>query len=257
MHRLGIPRCREIVDSYLDRDGVDRSSFEVEPVADCGQPIPHRPLRNPNPRGDDGSAIQQIKIPKGEMSSDHLAKIADLAEMYGDKCVYSTNRQNLELHGVDPKQLPQLRAEIKAMQLETDDFFGLSDIVSCVGTTYCPLAVSTTHRMFDMLHDLVRDAKYSKIRDKVLINITGCPNSCSPYRIADIGLRGLRIRELEGSTEGYLITVGGTQQSFGRTVGEFKHDDCLRVIATILDTFVEIGDGVETLAQNVDRPIGR
>ncbi len=71
-------------------------------VADCGPAIPHRPLCDRNPLGDDGLAIQRIKIPKGEMSSDHLAKIADLAEMYGDKFVYSTNRQNLELHGVDP-----------------------------------------------------------------------------------------------------------------------------------------------------------
>ncbi len=173
--------------------------------------------------------------------------------MYGDKFVYSTNRQNLELHGVDPKRLEQLRSEIRAMQLETEDFFGLSDVVSCVGTTYCPLAVSTTHRMFDMLQDLVHDAKYAAIRDKVLINITGCPNSCSPYRIADIGMRGLRIRGLEGSTEGYLITVGGTQQNFGRPVGEFKQDDCLRVIGTILDTFMQLGDGRETLAENVER----
>ena len=115
------------------------------------------------------------------------------------------------------------------MQLETEDFFGLSDIVSCVGTTYCPLAVSTTHRMFDILQDMVHDAKYAAIRDKVLINITGCPNSCSPYRIADIGMRGRRIRGSEGSTEGYLITVGGTQQNFGQSLGEFKQEDCLRV----------------------------
>ncbi len=139
------------------------------------------------------------------------------------------------------------------MGLETDDFYGLSDVVSCVGTTYCPLAVSTTHRMFDMLNELTHDPKYSSIRDKVLINITGCPNSCSPYRIADIGMRGLRIRGLEGSTEGYQITVGGTQQSFGQPVGEFKEDDCPRVIAAILDAFMELCDGGETLAQNVAR----
>ncbi len=50
-----------------------------------------------------------------------------------------------------PQRLPQLRAEIQALGLETEDFFGLSDVVSCVGTTYCPLAVSTTHTMFDLL----------------------------------------------------------------------------------------------------------
>ena len=62
--------------------------------------MPDRPLCEPEPRGTDGLAIQHIKIPKGELSSAHLARIAELAEMYGDKHVYSTNRQNLELHGV-------------------------------------------------------------------------------------------------------------------------------------------------------------
>jgi NADPH-dependent glutamate synthase beta subunit-like oxidoreductase/sulfite reductase beta subunit-like hemoprotein len=253
VHRLGIAKCRQIVEGYLDQDGVDRSGFEVAPVADRGPAIPPRPLREPNPLGDDGLAIQRIKIPKGELKSEHLAKIAELSEMYGDKFVYSTSRQNLELHGVDPKRLAQLRDEIRAMQLETEEFYGLSDVVSCVGTTYCPLAVSTTHRMFDALQSLVHDAKYAAIRDKVLVNITGCPNSCSPYRIADVGLRGLRIRGLEGSIEGYVITVGGTQQKFGQPVGEFKEGDCLRVVGAILDTFGQLGNGSETLAENVDR----
>ena len=63
-------------------------------------------------------------------------------------------------------------------------------MVTCVGTTYCPLAVSATHRAFDLLYDLVRAEKYASIRRRAIVNITGCPNSCSPYRIADIGLRG-------------------------------------------------------------------
>ncbi len=253
VHRLGIAKCRELVNAYLDKDGVDRSGFVEGPVADCGRAIPHRPLRDTAPVGTDGLAIQRIKIPKGEISSDNLEEIARLAELFGDKHVYSTNRQNLELHGVAPSKLGELREEIRKLGFETDDFFGLSDVVSCVGTTYCPLAVSTTHRMFDRLQCLVHDEKYDSIRDRAIINITGCPNSCSPYRIADIGLRGLRVRELEGSTEGYQILVGGTQEKFGQFVGEFKEDDCLRVIETILDEFKKIGVGKETLAENVAR----
>ena len=46
VHRLGIDRCREIVNGYLDQDGIDRSGFEIAPVADCGPAIPHRPLRD-------------------------------------------------------------------------------------------------------------------------------------------------------------------------------------------------------------------
>jgi formate dehydrogenase major subunit len=253
VHRLGIDRCRQLVDEYLDREGIDRGGFEWRPIAYRPGTAGVRPLAQPNPRGSDGLAIQQIKIPKGELQSAHLAKIAELAEVFADKHVYSTNRQNLELHGIAPERLPQLRAEIQALGLETDDFFGLSDVVSCVGTTYCPLAVSTTHAMFDLLRDLVHDPKYATIRDRVLLNITGCPNSCSPYRIADIGFRGLRIREKHGSTEGYLVTVGGTQERFGEPVGEFKQNDCVRVVAAILDTFLGTGAEGETLADNVAR----
>ncbi len=160
VHRLGIDRCRELVNEYLDKEGVDRRGFEEQPIEYSHPLVPDRVQCCHDPRGSDGLAIQRIKIPKGEVSSDHLAKIAELSEVYGDKFVYSTNRQNLELHGVDPKRLPKLREEIASLGLEIDGFHGLSDVVSCVGTTYCPLAVSSTHTMFDMLADVVRDPKY-------------------------------------------------------------------------------------------------
>lgn len=253
VHRLGIDRCRELVNEYLDKDGVDRSGFEHETIPDCGSAVPKRPLREANPAGTDGLCIQRIKIPKGELLSENLERIAELAEMYGDKHVYSTNRQNLELHGVAPARLPELKWEIEKLGFETEDFFGLSDVVTCVGTTYCPLAVSTTHSLFDKLQSLVHDEKYAAIRDKVIVNITGCPNSCSPYRIADIGFRGLRVREMEGSREGYQVTVGGTQTAFGEVVGEFKEDDCVRVTTAILDTFAKLRQGDETLADSTGR----
>ena len=253
VHRLGIDRCRQWVDEILDRQGVDRSRIEAAAVSDEGPAPPARPLCEAEPRGSDGLAIQQIKIPKGELTSPHLAKIAELAELYGDKHVYSTNRQNLELHGVSPARVAELRGEIRALGLETEDFGGLSDVVACVGMTYCPLAVATTHQMFDLLQELVRAEKYASIRRRVLVNITGCPNSCAPYRIADIGMRGLRIREQVGSREGYLLTVGGTQSNFGQPLGEFKTADCLRVVTAVLDTFLKIGQGDESLAENVAR----
>ena len=107
--------------------------------------------------------------------------------------------------------------------------------------------------MNDMLMELVHQEKYSKISDKVIINITGCPNSCSPYRIADIGLRGTRIREELGSVEGYEILIGGTETDFGKKLGDFKKADCPKVIEKILDTFLKIRQGEETLAECVQR----
>ena len=87
----------------------------------------------------------------------------------------------------------------------------------------------------------------------MLINITGCPNSCSPYRIADIGLRGTRIREEMGSVEGYEIRVGGNHDRFGYKLGDYKEADCPRIIESVLDTFLANREGDETLADCVER----
>jgi len=254
--RIGIEKCRQIVCENLDREGVDRSGFETARVADSRGPVPLRPQRWPEPRDDDGLAIQQIMIPKGEIEAPHLLRIAELAEIYGDKCLSSTNRQNLEIHGVDPARLPELRQEIAKLGLRTEGFHGLRDMVACVGTTYCPLAVSCTHEMFDRLQSVVDQDKYAPIRDRVLIHISGCPNACSQFQIGDIGLRGLRIREKVGSTEGFQVAVGGDLEHFGQALGDFKDDDCVRVVAAILDTFldhVRRTGSEDTLAGHVQR----
>ena len=251
VERLRIDKCRNIVEGFMDADGVAHGDFVKAFVKDDGPTVPARPMAEPRPVGDDGLAIARIMVPKGEIDFRALKRIAEFSERYGDKYVYTTNRQNFELHGVAPAKLPELQAEIDTLPVTSGTFFGLEDIVPCVGTTYCPLAVSETRRLYDRLQDVVRQEKYDAIRDKAFINITGCPNACSPYHIADIGLRGMRIREAQGSAEGYEIRLGGTQQRFGQVLGEFKTEDCLRVVEAVLDAFVACWQGDETLADTV------
>lgn len=252
----GIEKCRELLDAIYEAEGLDSSGFETGPVEDCGPPIPERPLCEPEPRGTDGLCIQRIMAPKGELTSEALLRIAELSEMYADKYVYSTNRQNLELHGIAPEHLEALRKEIATLSLATTGFFGLQDIVTCVGTKHCPMAVTYAHNVTDLLEGVVRQEKYTSIRDKVLINISGCSNACSHYPIADIGLQGMRIRGQEGAVESYRVAVGGSEQNFGQPVGDFKEADCPRVVEALLDTFLkesESGDGTESLAAHVQR----
>ncbi|RJO70555.1 MAG: 4Fe-4S dicluster domain-containing protein [Myxococcales bacterium] len=253
VYRQGIAKCREIVEENLRKEGADPADCEVAPVVDCGPPIPERPLTASDPVGTDGKAIVRAMIPKGELGWRELIRLAELSEDYGDKYLYSTNRQNLEIHGVDVARASQCKAEIEALGFDTDGFFGLTDIVPCVGTTYCPLAVSKTREMYDALLPLAKEEKYRPIRDRAFINITGCPNSCSPYWIADIGLRGCRIREQYGSTEGYEIRVGGTERKYGVKLGDFKADDGVRVVRAALDTFLNLRRDGESLAANVAR----
>jgi len=256
VERLGIDECRGIVESFLDADGVDHGDFEAGFVEDCGRQVPARPLADAQPLGDDGMAIARIMVPKGEVDFHSLKRIAELSERYGDKFVHTTNRQNFEIHGVDPARLSELQAEVKKLPMMEGSFFGLDDIVPCVGTTYCPLAVTETRRMFDLLQSVLKQGKYDAVRDKAIINITGCPNSCSPYYVADIGLRGLRLREAQGSAEGYEIRLGGEQHRFGEVLGAFKTEDCQRVVEAVLEAFMACRDGEQTLADTIWRRKG-
>jgi sulfite reductase beta subunit-like hemoprotein len=252
VHRKGIEECRKIVLENLAAEAVDHSGFEIAPVVDCGPTWPDRPLSVTDPLDPNGLAIQCVIIPKGELEADQLRRVAELAEIFGDKQVHSTNRQNLEIHGVEPRNVPELRARIEETGLGAEGFYGIRDIVPCVGVSYCPLAVTTTRDMYDLLMPVVSRKKYDTIRDKVLINITGCPNSCSPYRITDIGLRGMRIRGQSGSEEAYQILIGGRENDFGKLFAELKVADCVGAIECILDTFLANRQGDESLADNVD-----
>jgi len=253
VHRYGVDKCRQIILENLRRENVPVERMEWTAFAETGVPWPERPLAVQDPIGTDGRVTLRAMIPKGELNHQAFRRLAELCEIYGNKRLYTTNRQNIEIHGVLAEKADEVKAEIVKLGFDTGGFYGIRDIVPCVGTTYCPKAVSRTRDMYDLLMEVVRQPKYDAIWDKVIINITGCPNSCSPYRIADIGLRGMRIREDQGSEEGYEIVLGGTEQRFARKVGDFKKDDCPRVVEALLDTFMDLRRGEETLAQCVER----
>lgn len=251
--RYGLDRCREIVLENMRDEGQLTEGLHTESLPDIGDPIPSRPLTDSAFRTSDNSSVVRIRVPKGEITHQQLRRVAELSEMFGDQRIYTTNRQNMELHGIDPSKTDRVTEEILATGLFTDGVEEIIDIVPCVGTTYCPKAVSTTRDLFDLLLPLVSREKYSEIADAVRINITGCPNSCSPYRIVDIGFRGMRIREEQGSVEGYEMLVGGDQEAHGLKLGDFKLADCPGIVELVLDKFIELREGDETLSECVQR----
>jgi len=256
VRRDGIDQVRTWVRGHLTAEGKDTDDLETAPFVEAGAPIPERPLATlgDTVTGSDGLSVVQLMVPKGELSHHQFRAVADLAEVYGNQRVYLSNRQNLQIHGVRPDQVLTLQKEIRALGFGTEGFFGIRDIVPCVGTTYCPKAVTETRSLADLLLPVVSLGKYKAVESRVQINITGCPNSCSPYRIVDIGFRGLRIRQPDiGSVEGYEMLIGGDQRAHGLKLGEFKKDDCPEVVETVLDTFLRLRNPDETLTATVAR----
>ncbi|WGK68062.1 nitrite/sulfite reductase [Candidatus Haliotispira prima] len=257
VERQGIDFCRTVVLDFLKKEGISTEGLHHQPLAETGPAIPDRPLAELSEQGlpgKDGKMVARALVPKGELTCHQLLAMAGLSEVYGDQRVRTTNRQNLELHGIESADLETVKAEIRKIGFGTDGFHTIRDMVPCVGTDYCPKAVAKTRGLYDILEGVVSREKYKDIQKKVLVNITGCPNSCSPYRISDIGFRGERIREESGSVEGFEILLGGDQmEQFGHKLGNFKTVDCPKIVETVLDEFILLRQSEETLADTVGR----
>ena len=243
VHRLGIDRCRELVNEYLDRDG-DRPQ-RLRGAADRGL----RPGRCPiarcasrDPRGTDGLAIQRIKIPKGELS--FRASRARSPSCPRSTATSTSTARTGRTSNCTASSRGGCRScgpRSHAMGLEADDFFGLSDVVSCVGTTYCPLAVSSTHTMFDLLQ---RPGPRREVRGRFATRCwSTSPAARTPARpiasptsaCAGCGSasRSARPKATRSPSAARRTASARWSASSSRTIAS-------RVVATILDTFLRL-----------------
>lgn len=160
-------------------------------------------------------AVRAI-IRRSELSGQEARRFAKWAEDYGDGTLAFTNRQNLLFRSVPEARVKALSALLQKEGYITEGFEHVPDIVACVGTTVCNLAVADTPNTYKrMMTELARDEAWWRSVGPVRINMNGCPNSCAQHAIADIGLRGLRKRTENGSEEGYSIFIGGSLAGAG------------------------------------------
>ena len=213
------------------------------------------------PQKQAGLSVVRIMIPRSELKTAQSRAIARLADKLGGKKVMFTNRQNIELHDVPDRNVPALLDALHAEGFRTSGHEHLPDIVACVGTTMCKMAVSDSPDAYHRLYDaLARDEKYWKAVGPLRINITGCPNNCAHAWIADIGLRGKRTRgEDGGSVEGYTVFVGGKLSEAGK-IGEQLCDadaaEIMPAIKKILDAYLKHRKGQDELFTDFCERIG-
>ena len=148
-------------------------------------------------------------VPMGELTIPATRALADAADRFGNGCVFLTTDQNAELHDVAGADVAAAIGVIEGVDLRTAGRGGISDVVSCVGLEYCPLAVTHSMTMgeelalaFAAMRD---DARYAEFR----MHVSGCPHSCAKHQVADIGLAGA-MTDYEGKkVEAFAFNIGG------------------------------------------------
>ncbi len=195
----------------------------------------------------------RVRIPRSEIKTADGRKIAELADTLGGGLIMFTNRQNLELHNVPEEMVETLVNALHDAGFRTDGHELIPDVVACVGSTQCKMAISDTPKASrQIIADLGVDDAYWKTIGPLRINMNGCPNNCAHAWIADIGLRGNRRRSENGghNIEGYSIFIGGKLSEEGRAGWHLVDVDMAALsttLKTILDTYLAERTGQDEL----------
>lgn len=154
----------------------------------------------------------RIRLGNGFVTAQQLRAIAGLAERYAGGVADITVRQNIQLHWITIKDLPEV--------LQTLFDIGLSSMGACGDITRnitgCPLAGLNAHELCDAspLVDevermLVNNPDFYNLPRKFKISISGCTDWCAYPEINDLAFTP-SVREQAGKQEiGFSIRVGG------------------------------------------------
>ncbi len=241
---MGVEAFTDLLFDILRENGVEGLE-RIERAATSEPALKQFPFEGKAviPQKQEGLNTVRIMIPRSEITGEQTRQIAEWAESYGDGQIMLTNRQNIEIRNVPDDNVQPLSAAIAKAGYRSAGHDHLPDIVACVGTTMCNLAVSDTPHAYRVLTEaFANDEDLWKTVGPLRINMNGCPNSCGQHWIADIGLRGRRTRTETGSEEGFSIYVGGRLDSTGH-VGELAMEvastDVVPAIRAMLTVYLE------------------
>jgi sulfite reductase (NADPH) hemoprotein beta-component len=146
----------------------------------------------------------------GDMSSDQMDAVADLADRVSFGLVRTTHNQNLLLADVRQDALYGVWQELKRLNLAMPNIGTLTDMIACPGLDFCSLANAGTLNVADQIQKQFDDLDYLYDLGDIEIKISGCMNACGHHHVGHIGILGVD----KHGEEWYQITLGGSVNGF-------------------------------------------
>jgi sulfite reductase (NADPH) hemoprotein beta-component len=163
-------------------------------------------------------SLKSPELPPGDVTSEQLDAVADLADRYSFGRVVVTHRQNLVLTDVRLRDLPALFRELTAHGFATPNVGQLTDIVCCPGLDYCSLANARSISVAQDVTQRFQDLSTLYDLGDLHLNISGCINACGHHHVGHIGILGI---DKQGQ-EYYQLMLGGSSgddASLGKVLG--------------------------------------
>jgi sulfite reductase (ferredoxin) len=157
----------------------------------------------------DGFAAAVLRLPTGDITSEQMLAVADLAEKYSNGNIRTTIGQNLIIRWVTEGHLETFHQELEAHGLGQPGANKTEDIVACPGTDTCGLGITSSKGMARALADVFPPGQVPEDLKGSTIHISGCHNSCAQHHMATIGLHGVGKRIGGHIAPVYELHLGG------------------------------------------------
>jgi sulfite reductase (ferredoxin) len=234
---LGIEKFKELVleeRKILPNDPrwtefiEDAEKFEEKPLRPGGQ-VPllgsesfQRWVKtNTRPQKQEGYTVVTIALPLGDITSNQLRSLADIARRFTKETIRSTVEQNIVLRWVSQSDLMELHKALDAAGLGDPGAGSIVDIAACPGTDTCKLGISSSRGLAAELRKRLHEKNF-QLDDSVVklhIKISGCFNSCGQHHVADLGFYGVS-RKMSGyAVPHFQVVLGGEWEHNGASYG--------------------------------------
>ena len=189
----------------------------------------------------------------GDITSEQLEVVADLADEFSFSEVRSTHTQNLVFADVKQADLYSLWLRLNAEDLATPNINTLTDIICCPGLDYCGLANATSIPLSKGIAQRFDDLDYLHDLGDIKIKFSGCMNGCAHQSVGHIGILGV---DKKGE-EWYQFTLGGSSEadaSLGERLGRaIPKADVVDTVAHLLDAYIDLRHEDESFLATVRR----
>jgi sulfite reductase beta subunit-like hemoprotein len=171
---------------------------------------------NVQPQKQFGYVMATVTTPLGDLTSEQMRVVGELARAYSDGTVRVTVDQNLVFRWVSVGDVRELFRRLSAASLGLADASSVADVASCPGAESCRLAVTQSRGLGRLLEEHLRSRPdLVAAADGARIKISGCPNGCGQHHIATIGFQGSVRRIGSRPVPQYFVMVGGGTTEYG------------------------------------------
>jgi sulfite reductase beta subunit-like hemoprotein len=234
VHRVGEEEFRRMVDEELAKDWAQGRDFTPDPLlflddeeADA-PPAPSDPAQPTDADRADfeewartsvraqrqaGYSAIEVKVEQGDLTPEQFRGLAELMRRFGSSRARTTPWQNIVLRGIPYGSVYAVWKGLLELGLGDAGTLEIEDVVSCPGTDSCKLGITSSMGLNRAISDRVREmAVTDPLTRRILINASGCPNSCGQHHIANIGFHGAAIKSGERQVPAYHVFVGGNRR---------------------------------------------